>query len=132
MRGHCLCGTIKFEITGELTACVNCHCDSCRRQCAAPMTTFVGVKDVDWQWSGPEPNRYHSSPGVERMFCGDCGSPISYRSDTMSDTMHFYVASMEKPEEFQPTLHVAHEEKLPWLDFADDLPVCIGPDYTKG
>jgi hypothetical protein len=50
----------------------------------------------------------------------------------MSGVMHLFVAALEEPEKFEPTLHAAFEEKLPWLKLADDLPTCIGPDYTKG
>ena len=46
--------------------------------------------------------------------------------------MHLFVAALEEPEKFEPTLHVAYEEKPPWLKLADDLPTCIGPDCTKG
>lgn len=49
----------------------------------------------------------------------------------MSGVMHIYVASLDEPEKFEPTLHVAHDEKLAWLKLGDDLPTCIGPDYTK-
>jgi len=49
----------------------------------------------------------------------------------MSGTIHFYVSSMEDPECFRPTLHVAIEEKISWLQLADDLPSLRGPDYTK-
>lgn len=49
----------------------------------------------------------------------------------MSGVMHLYVAALEQPENIRPTLHVAHEEKLSWLKLGDDLPACIGPDYTK-
>jgi hypothetical protein len=45
--------------------------------------------------------------------------------------IHFFVAAMEKPELFEPTLHAAFEEKLPWLKLSDQLPRCVGPDYTK-
>ena len=45
--------------------------------------------------------------------------------------MHLFVAALEEPEKFEPTLHVAFEEKLPWLKLADGLPTRIGPDYTK-
>jgi hypothetical protein len=38
---------------------------------------------------------------------------------------------MEQPEAFSPTLHVAIEEKLHWLELADGLPTHVGPDYTK-
>ncbi len=134
MRGRCLCGAVEFEVTLPVQACVpcvHCHCESCRRQCSAPMTTYVGVLDGDWTWISTPPKIFHSSPGVERSFCDNCGTPISFRSENMSGTMHFYVASMEEPEAFKPTLHVACEERLPWLKLDDNLPECFGPDYTK-
>ena len=131
MRGHCLCRAVKFEIKTPVEACVNCHCESCRRQCSAPMTTYIGVLDGHWKWTGKLPKIFNSSPGVERSFCDTCGTPISFRSEKMSGVMHLYVAALDQPEDFAPTLHVAHEEKLPWLHLADDLPAHIGPDYTK-
>ena len=131
MQGHCLCGSVRFEVDLPVQACVNCHCESCRRQCSAPMTTYIAVFDGRWKWTGEHPKTFNSSPGVERSFCDNCGTPISFRSDKMSGVMHLYVAAMETPQAFAPTLHVAHEEKLPWLSLDDGLPVCIGPDYTK-
>ena len=131
MRGYCLCGTITFEVDLPVQSCVTCHCESCRRQCSAPMTTYIGVADGKWRWTGKMPKIYNSSPGVERSFCDTCGTPISFRSQKMSGVMHLYVAAMEHPENFSPTLHVAIEEKLPWLKLADGLPQCVGPDYSK-
>jgi len=131
MHGHCLCGAVRFEVDAPVEACVNCHCESCRRQCSAPMTTYIGVQDGHWKWTGKAPKVFRSSPGVERSFCDTCGTPMSFRSEKMSGLMHFYVAALEEPEMFAPTLHVAHEERLPWLKLADNLPVFTGPDYTK-
>ena len=132
MYGHCLCGEIGFEIELPAVSCVNCHCESCRRQCSAPITTYIGVSDGQWKWIKKEPRIYNSSPGVERRFCEKCGSPISFRSNRMSGMMHFFVASMDEPEKFRPTMHVATEERLSWLKLSDGLPTCIGADYTKG
>ena len=63
------------------------------------------------------------------MKCEHCGTPISFRSDRLSGVMHFYVAAMEEPDNFVPTMHVAHEEKLSWLKLADQLPTRDGPSY---
>ncbi len=131
MRGHCLCGAIAFEVDPPVLSCVTCHCDSCRRQCASPMTTYFGVRDGNWRWTRGQPKTFNSSPGVERSFCADCGTPLSFRSTAMSDVLHLYVATLDNPEALEPTLHVAHEEKLNWLRLNDDLPHCVGPDYTK-
>lgn len=131
MQGRCLCGEVKFEFTEPVVACVNCHCESCRRQCSAPVTSYVGVADTQWRWTGSEPKKYSSSPGVERTFCGSCGSPVSFRSGKLSDVMHFYLVALEQPEAFQPSLHVAWEEKLSWLKVEDTLPKHQGPDYLN-
>ena len=131
MRGHCLCKSIQFEVDLENPTCVHCHCESCRRQCSAPMTTYIAAPDGQWRWTEGEATLFRSSPGVERTFCAQCGTPLSFRSEKMSGVMHFYAAAMKTPEILRPSLHVAHEEKLPWLHLGDDLPTCIGPDYTK-
>ncbi len=85
--------------------------------------------DKQWRWTGGDPKVYYSSPGVERTFCGDCGTPLSFRSNRMSGVMHFYLAAMEEAESFEPELHVAIEEKLSWLDIGDNLPKSNGPEY---
>ena len=131
MKGRCFCGQIRFEVDAPISACVNCHCESCRRQCSAPMTTYIGVPDGQWRWTSGSPRIFRSSPGVERSFCGNCGTPLSFRSANMSGVMHLYAAALDDPESVQPTLHVASEEKLGWVKHDDGLPSCIGPDYTK-
>lgn len=93
------------------------------------MTTYIGMPDTQWRWTGEAPKLYNSSPGVERTFCGNCGSPISFRSERMSGVMHFYVAAMEDPERFEPELHCVYEEKIGWLNIGDDLPKRNGPEY---
>jgi hypothetical protein len=126
-RGGCFCKQVGFEIDLPVKWSVNCHCESCRRQCSAPMTTYIGVEDAQWRWTGTAPRIYRSSPGVERRFCENCGAPVSFRSENMTGVMHFYVAAMEEPERFPPELHVAIEEKLCWLNVVDDLPKREGP-----
>ena len=95
------------------------------------MTAYIGIPDGQWRWLGAAPKIFRSSPGVERSFCPDCGTPMSFRSDRMSDTMHLYIATLEDPNVLAPTLHVAIEEKLDWLTLNDTLPTCVGPDYSR-
>ena len=93
------------------------------------MTTYVGVVDTQWRWTSEPPKIYRSSVGVVRTFCENCGTPISFRSQKLSDTMHFYLAAFEDPEAFEPQIHVAHDEKLCWLNTDDNLAKSSGPDY---
>ena len=121
-RGHCLCGEIAFEYSGPETWRGHCHCESCRRNTSSPFTTFVGVPRQAYRWTGKPPAVYRSSPGVRRMFCATCGTPMAFDSEKRPDEIYFYAASLEDSRSFVPDFHVHWEERMPWVELADDLP----------
>lgn len=136
-RGHCLCGRTRWEFTGDMSWSCYCHCDDCRRNCAAPVVAWLGVPLDKFQWLGDAPKTYESSPGVRRHFCETCGSPLGFEADHYPGGMHLYAASLEDPDNFAPDFHVNTQAQLPWLDVNDQLPRYQGrllngpenPDY---
>ncbi len=120
-RGHCLCGAVRFAYTGPETWRAHCHCESCRRQCAAPFTTFLGVPTAAFAWTGKTPATYVSSPGVRRLFCPVCGTPVAFEADRYPDEIHLYAALLEDSRDFQPRGHLHWEERVPWVHIVDDL-----------
>ena len=136
-RGRCLCGKTRWEYQGETTWACYCHCDDCRRNCAAPLVTWLGVPLANFRWLGQPPKTFESSKGVRRHFCATCGSPMGFEADHYPGGMHLYAASLEDPENLQPTFHVNYQSKLPWLQIDDDLPKYEGtlltsPEDPKG
>ncbi|MEM7226733.1 MAG: GFA family protein [Pseudomonadota bacterium] len=121
-RGRCLCGAVTYEYSGPENWRGHCHCESCRRNTASPFTTFLGVPNEAYRFTGQEPAVYHSSPGVRRLFCRACGSPIAYDADMFPDEIHFYAAGLEQPQDFAPQFHVHYGEHLAWAATSDDLP----------
>lgn len=121
-RGHCLCGDVAFEYSGPENWRGHCHCESCRRNCSAPFTTFMGVPRTAFRWTGKAPGVYQSSPGVRRLFCAHCGTPMAFEADRYPDEIHLYAASLEESSGFVPDFHVHWAEKVPWVQLADDLP----------
>lgn len=121
IRGHCLCGAVGFELDGPHNWVGHCHCESCRRATASPVTTFIGHPNGQWRWTGDTPGTFQSSPGTTRGFCGTCGSPVSYVSDRHPDETHFYAALLENPGAVIPTAHFHYHEHLPWPTIADSL-----------
>ena len=59
VKGRCLCGGVRYEYEGEVNWTGHCHCESCRRNCSAPMTTFFAVNNGNWRWTGDTPGEYH-------------------------------------------------------------------------
>ena len=66
--GHCLCRKTGWEFEGEASWGCYCHCDDCRRNCAAPVVAWVGVPLENFKWRGATPQAFESSPGVRRYF----------------------------------------------------------------
>jgi hypothetical protein len=120
-RGHCLCGAIRYRVTGEPIYVAHCHCESCRRASSAALVTWAGFRRDDFAFTAGDPTAYRSSPGVVRRFCRRCGSPLTYESVRWSDQVHVQVCSFEDPAAFRPTQHVHTAEQLPWLQLADGL-----------
>jgi hypothetical protein len=120
--GHCLCGAVSFAYEGPERFTAHCHCESCRRATASPFTTFIGIRDGQWRWTGEAPRDFASSPGVLRSFCPRCGSQMAYRADSFPGEIHFYAATLDDKNALIPTVHVHADEMLTWIHLSDDLP----------
>lgn len=121
-RGRCLCGGVTFEYEGPELWRGYCHCESCRRNTASPVTAFLGVPADKARLEGETLAVFRSSPGVRRSFCNRCGTPMAYESENDPGEMHFYAACLESPADYAPQFHVHVGERLPWFEVTDDLP----------
>jgi hypothetical protein len=74
--GGCLCGAVRYEVTGALRDVIVCHCAMCRRThghigayTATPKGTLRLKEARGLTW-------YASSAIARRGFCGSCGSTL--------------------------------------------------------
>jgi len=78
MQGECLCGSVKFEIDGEIRNLYQCHCSLCRKAtgAAANAATFVQGSSFRWVSGQSEIRSYQKPSGFRSDFCSICGSPV--------------------------------------------------------
>lgn len=72
--GSCLCGAVTVEAE-TLPTLQACHCGMCRKSGGGG--PFMAVPCKGARFGGPV-ERYASSDGVERGFCGRCGSTLFF------------------------------------------------------
>ncbi len=75
-EGGCLCGAIRFQVTAKPLAAYYCHCRMCQRNGTGPFAAGATVPIDDFTFTKGKPAAYESSPGLMRLFCGTCGSPL--------------------------------------------------------
>jgi len=122
MNGHCSCGAVRYSIAGAPKWAAHCHCSDCRRATGAPYVTYAGFATDQLTWSGESAQRYNSSPGVVRRYCGKCGTPLSYEGARWPGEVHILAGTLDDPGAVAPKVHVYVGEKLPWVTLADGLP----------
>jgi class 3 adenylate cyclase len=123
ITGRCMCGEVRYESSQPPVWTGYCHCRMCQRANSAAVTVWVVFPHTAVRFPNAEPTYFKSSPFGERGFCSTCGSPMTMRYYEEPDgTLAFYSASLDRPEDFAPTVHVGVESKMPWFDIHDDLP----------
>lgn len=120
--GGCLCGNVRFRADNAPKWVGHCHCNSCRKFTGSAFATYAGYPTDAVTQTGKAPAQHHSSEGVTRSFCGDCGSPISYEGERWPGEIHLMVCAFDDPNAFEPQGHVYWAERVPWLALDDDLP----------
>ncbi|MGI9482974.1 MAG: GFA family protein [Hyphomicrobiales bacterium] len=119
-EGGCLCGAVRYAFCGAPTYQGNCHCRSCQRATGASFVTWVGVKPEDLQVTKGEITECETSPGVQRGFCGKCGSSLTYGGDDWTD-IGIIAVSLDDPSFVAPESNVYLDHKQPWVIIDDSL-----------
>ncbi len=125
LTGGCMCGAVRYEVSGEPFLVSHCHCRSCRKHNGGPVVTLAGYKKEQVRFSGEERRIYASSPGVGRAFCGTCGTPLTWEGDggeELGQIVEFHLSTFDEPEVLKPTGHAFYSERISWFDTADSLP----------
>lgn len=119
--GKCLCGNIRFEIGLPSLWCAHCHCTLCRRAHGAGFVTWVGVAADRFRITAGEDglDRYASSPGATRSFCGNCGSTLLFESGRWPDEVHVVLANIDTPIDRRPASHAYAEDHAEWIPLFD-------------
>ena len=124
MTGGCMCGAVRYETTGTPFDISHCHCHSCRKNNGGPVVTLAGFNADQVAFSGEARKTYASSPGVERAFCGNCGTPLTWEGAGSDGKLiaEIHISTFENPEALVPAAHAFAPERISWFDIADNLP----------
>jgi hypothetical protein len=128
IRGSCLCGAVRFEITRATGPFELCHCGRCRKASGSAFSATVGVRRDDFRVvAGREliqayeaPVR-EAAPGYRTFFCGRCGSPVA-NPDPDTPWFELPAGALDDDPELRPDRHIFVDSKSPWYAIADGLP----------
>ena len=130
LRGSCLCGGIRFEVTQPLVRVAHCHCSRCRKHSGAFGLTVARVpRDGFRLLAGEELIRvYRPDGGAVKAFCSVCGSSVFGGEWPEGDQVSIRLGAFDGDPGLRPQYHVWVESRAVW----DELPDDGLPRYPEG
>ena len=124
--GGCLCGQVRFKVTGEMRPVVACHCEQCRRlsgnyvaATSAPRRNVSVTGDVRW---------FRSSDIARRGFCPTCGANLFW--DGPGTNLSIMAGAIDAPTGLSLIGHIFCRQKGDWYTIPGDEPQVPGHDPT--
>ena len=120
-KGSCLCGSVLYELEGELRESISCHCTQCRKTSGhfwsatqVSNDRFKLLKDEGLKW-------FRSSDWAQRGFCQNCGSSLFWRMDGEGATS-VAAGTLDDDSDIVAGEHICMADKGSYYTINDGLP----------
>lgn len=123
--GGCLCGAVRYSVTGAPVIVAHCHCRDCQRGGGAGHSTGAMFPVERFRISGDLSEFALTSDNgtrVIRSFCPTCGSGIFGRNDGMTGHVTIALGTLDDPAAFTPEVVVFARSRPTWDTMNPALP----------
>ena len=128
-HGGCLCGAVRFTVSGALRGVIHCHCGQCLKT-HGHVAAYTNVLREALCFSREDGLRwYASSERAQRGFCGKCGASLFYERHD-SGTLSIAAGMFERPSGLRSIGHIYVDHKSDYYEINDALPQF--PDSSEG
>jgi len=124
ITGRCQCGTVKYQVQGELKDFSHCHCSICRKIAGAAFVTWGGVARDEFSYESGADNVgiYSFSEKADSLFCKTCSSTILVDFKPEADMLYITLGTVDGDIDCPDGFHEFVGSKAPWYEICDDLP----------
>jgi hypothetical protein len=123
--GGCLCGAIRYSVTGPTIFASQCCCKDCQKATGTGHTTIFGVHKSQLSVDGT-PKTYscagESGGDVTRHFCGECGGRLYTTGDMPGEITILQAGSLDDPNVIEPESVIYMKDAPKWDFFDPALP----------
>lgn len=116
-RGGCACGALRYEVSGEPVAMVECQCRQCQRDSGTGHASNLAFMGAPVTIEGPRSTWDMVGDGgtrKSRAFCPTCGSPVYTVFPDMPNFIAVRAGSLDEPERYAPQIVVWADAAQPW------------------
>ena len=109
VTGGCYCGAVRYEITGEAQASLQCHCRECQYISGGNPAALMIFPLEDFQLTSGEMKQFRRSDlerPVTRHFCENCGTGLASETPSRPGSIVIKVGTLDDPSIFAPAVAI--------------------------
>jgi hypothetical protein len=122
LRGGCLCGGVRFEVTEPLVSSSYCHCTRCQRRTGTAASAQARVAPGSLAITQGEElvRAYEPGGGWAKLFCSVCGSSLFSRSPEDPSLMSVRLGAFDDDPGIRPQWRQYVAYAASWEPIPDD------------
>ena len=122
MRGTCLCGGVRFEVTEPFERVAACHCESCKKLSGGGGTVSgrVRTEAIRLLAGADLVKSFQPEEGSAKTFCSECGSNLFGAGWPASEYTSVRLSALEEAYEGRIESHTFVRSLAPWETLPDD------------
>lgn len=132
IEGQCLCGEVTFELDpNRVVLFNNCYCRKCQRNSGTGFVSQLQVEREAFNWlqGKHKVQLFESSPGVNRAFCGQCGSRLPM-TEVEGNYVPVPVGLLNDEFDHKPEVNMHLNDKAGWA-LVDESIHCLADQGTQ-
>lgn len=121
-EGGCLCGAVRYTLSGEPRAITLCHCTHCQKQSGSVFSFNLVMRESDYRQSGDTTifvDKGDSGAPVHRYFCARCGSPILVKIAAAPGKVVLKAGTLDSMDGLQPRAEIYTDHAVSWFGAID-------------
>ena len=121
VRGGCLCGGVRFELTAPFVRANHCHCSRCRKHSGGAALAQGRVPREGFRLlAGEEMLRVYDPGGMKKVFCSVCGSSLFGGTWPDGPEVSVRLGTLDDDPGIRPQYHSFAGDAPAWLPIAED------------
>ena len=120
LTGGCLCGAVRYRVSGPLRDVVVCHCGQCRRT-HGHVAAYTNAGDADLEIVEDRGLAWYRSSGhARRGFCTGCGASLFFKPDGGTST-GITAGTLDAPTGLKTVAHIYTAHGGDYYEMPDDV-----------
>lgn len=114
-QGSCLCGRVRYQLTGTLLSFYLCHCHRCQKDTgSAHAANLFASGQLAWLAGTQDIKTYqHANSRHIKSFCQHCGSAVP-TAEVVNDWVMVPAGSLDSAVDIAPTAKIFMASAADW------------------